>query len=82
MCAKNSSGLFKNVIYKICLQIIYIDLIYMNKQDLALNKKNNKKQKQKTMVDESYNSDKQNLGKGINLFSLQLWVNRWENMTL
>ena len=30
-----SLGLFKNVIYKICLEIIY--LIYMYKKDLALN---------------------------------------------
>ena len=30
-----SSSLFKNVIYKMCLEIIY--LIYMNKNDLALN---------------------------------------------
>ena len=30
-----SSGLFQNVIYKICLEIIY--LIYMYKKDLALN---------------------------------------------
>ena len=30
-----SSGLFKNVIYKICFEIIY--LIYMDKKDLALN---------------------------------------------
>ena len=30
-----SSGPFKNVINKICLQIIY--LIYMYKEDLALN---------------------------------------------
>ena len=38
VCKKKSSGSFKNVIYKIykmCLQIIY--LIYMNKEDLALN---------------------------------------------
>ena len=32
---KASSGLFKNVINKICLGIIY--LIYMYKEDLALN---------------------------------------------
>ena len=30
-----SSVLFKNVIYKMCLEIIY--LIYMYKKDLALN---------------------------------------------
>ena len=30
-----SSGSFKNVIYKMCLQIIY--LIYMYKKDLTLN---------------------------------------------
>ena len=30
-----SSGSFKNVIYKICLEIIY--LMYMDKMDLALN---------------------------------------------
>ena len=30
-----SSGLFKNVIDKICLEIIY--LIYVRKEDLALN---------------------------------------------
>ena len=30
-----SSGLFRNVIYKMCLQIIYS--IYMFKEDLALN---------------------------------------------
>ena len=30
-----SSGLFENVIYKMCLQIIY--LIYMYKEDFALN---------------------------------------------
>ena len=30
-----SLGLFKNVMYKVCLEIIY--LIYMNKRDLALN---------------------------------------------
>ena len=29
------SGLFKNIINKICLQIIY--LFYMNKQDLSFN---------------------------------------------
>ena len=29
------SGSFKNVIYKMCLEIIY--LIYMYKKDLALN---------------------------------------------
>ena len=29
-----NSGRFKNVIYKTCLEIIY--LIYMNKKDLAL----------------------------------------------
>ena len=28
-------GLFKNIIYKMCLEIIY--LIYMYKKDLALN---------------------------------------------
>ena len=32
---KISSGTFKNVIYKMCLEIIY--LIWMNKKDLALN---------------------------------------------
>ena len=32
---KKSSHLFKNVIYKMCLEIIY--LIYMYKQGLALN---------------------------------------------
>ena len=30
-----SSGLFKNVTYKMCLEIIY--LIYMYKKDLAFN---------------------------------------------
>ena len=30
-----SSGLFKNVIYKMCLEIIY--LMHMYKKDLALN---------------------------------------------
>ena len=30
-----SSGLFKNVIYKMCLEIIY--LVYMQKENLALN---------------------------------------------
>ena len=38
MCKKKiitSSGLFKNVIFKMCLEIIY--LIYMYKKDLALN---------------------------------------------
>ena len=35
MCAKKSSGSFKNVIYKMSLEIIY--LIYMQKQDLVLN---------------------------------------------
>ena len=29
------SGLFKNIIFKMCLEIIY--LIYMYKEDLALN---------------------------------------------
>ena len=32
-----SSGSFKNVIYKMCLQIIYIYVICMYKEDLALN---------------------------------------------
>ena len=32
---KMSSGSFKNVIYKMCLEIIY--LIYMSKDDLPLN---------------------------------------------
>ena len=32
-----SSGPFKNIIKKICLQLIYIYLIYMYKQDLRLN---------------------------------------------
>ena len=32
---KMSSSSFKNVIYKMCLEIIY--LIFMNKKDLALN---------------------------------------------
>ena len=36
LCAKKNSGSFKNVIYKMCLQIIY--LIYLYKQDLVLNK--------------------------------------------
>ena len=35
LCAKKSSDLFKNVICKMCLQIIYS--IYNHKQDLALN---------------------------------------------
>ena len=30
-----SSGLFKNVLYKMCLEILY--LIYMYKKDLTLN---------------------------------------------
>ena len=34
---KKSSGLFKIDIYKMSLQIIYIYLIYIYKQDLALN---------------------------------------------
>ena len=37
LCAKKSSGSFKNVINKMCLQIIRIYLIYMYKEDLALN---------------------------------------------
>ena len=32
-----SQGLFKNVIYKICLEIIYFIYIYMYKKDFALN---------------------------------------------
>ena len=35
LCKKMSSGLFKNVIYKMCLEIIYS--IYMYKKYLALN---------------------------------------------
>ena len=35
LCAKKSSGSYKNIIYKMYLQIIY--LIYMYKEDLALN---------------------------------------------
>ena len=35
MCTKKSSCSIKNVMYKMCLQIIY--LIYMYKDDLALN---------------------------------------------
>ena len=34
---KMNSGSFKRVIYKMCLQITYIYLIYMYKEDLALN---------------------------------------------
>ena len=37
MVKKKSSGLFKNVIYKMCLQTIYIYPTYMYKQNLALN---------------------------------------------
>ena len=37
VCKKKSSGSFKNVIYKMCSQIVYIFDIYMSKQDLALN---------------------------------------------
>ena len=35
MCEKKSSGLFKNVIYKMCLETIY--LIYVYEMDLVLN---------------------------------------------
>ena len=35
MCAKNEIVSFKNVIYKMCLEIIY--LIYMYKKDSVLN---------------------------------------------
>ena len=36
-CEKKSTDSFKNVIYKMCLQIKYIFNIYMYKEDLALN---------------------------------------------
>ena len=35
VCGGMSSDLFENVIYKMCLEIIYF--IYMYKKDLALN---------------------------------------------
>ena len=35
LCAEKISGSFKNIVYKMCLQIIY--LIYVYKENLALN---------------------------------------------
>ena len=32
-----SSSSFKNIIYKMCLEIIYLIYIYIYKKDLALN---------------------------------------------
>ena len=34
LCAKKSSNFFENAIYKMCLQIMYINLIYMYIEDL------------------------------------------------